>query len=116
MLTKSIGSVVLLNAIGSFNGKRNLIAAGPLVKQPSTKPYRIVLADLGDEFVVHTEILNDDNPDLTEPISCGSFFDQGDYFTLDKLGEAYLRFGERVVLHARYADSAYRLLNAGYCQ
>jgi len=111
MLTKELQSVVLLNALTSFDGKRNLLAAGPLVKQPITKPYRVILADLGDEFVVHNEILQDDNSDLTKPISCGSFYEQGDYFTADQLGEAYQRFGERIIKNAKYANSAYRLLN-----
>jgi hypothetical protein len=114
MLTKDLQSIVLLNALTSFGtlGKKfNLLAAGPLVKQPSTKPYRIVLVDFEDEFTVHTEILRDDNPDLSKPVDCESFFEQGDYFSPNQLGEAYLRFAERVAHHAQFTNSAYRLLN-----
>lgn len=108
MLTKNLASVVLLNALTTFDGKRKLLAAGPLTKQPGTRPYRIILADLGDEFVVHTEVLQDDSPDLSEPITCGSFYETGDYFDAKQLGQAYKRFGERVVKNADYADSVYR--------
>ncbi len=34
-----------------------IVAASPLVHEPGLLPYRIVIRGLGDEFVVHTEVL-----------------------------------------------------------
>jgi len=112
MKTAQLAHLVALNALTAYDGHTRLLAAGPLVKQPSTRPYRIVLADKGDEFVVHTEILKDDNPDLSKPIVCGSLFETGDYYQPTELGKAYARFAERVAKNAGYADSMYRLVEA----
>ena len=38
----------------------NLVAAGPLTKQPGTKPLRVVLVDLDHEYAVYTEIFEDE--------------------------------------------------------
>jgi hypothetical protein len=34
-----------------------IVAASPMVREPGILPYRIVIRDLGDQFVVHTEVL-----------------------------------------------------------
>ena len=34
-----------------------IIAASPMVHEPGLLPHRIVIRDLGDELVVHTEVL-----------------------------------------------------------
>jgi hypothetical protein len=34
-----------------------IVAASPLVHEPGLLRYRIVIRDLGDELVVHTEVL-----------------------------------------------------------
>ena len=33
-----------------------IVAASPMVHEPGILPYRIVIRDLGDQFVVHTEV------------------------------------------------------------
>lgn len=108
--TAQLKQFVQLSALLAFDGETPLLAAGPLVKQPSTRPYRIVLADKANEFVVWTEYLKDDSPDLSHPVTCGSFFETGDYFQPADLDKAYARFAERVANNARYAASVYRLV------
>lgn len=111
MKTAQLAQFVLLNALVAFDdNKTPLLAAGPLVKQPSTRPFRVVLANRGSEFVVWTEYLKDDNPDLSQPITCGSFFETGDYYQPHELGKAYKRFAERVERYASTTDSVYRLV------
>jgi hypothetical protein len=110
--TNEIAKIALLNALVAFDGKTPLLAAGPLVKQPHTKPYRIVLVDRGDRFSVHTEYLNDANADLSQPITCGSSFEGGDYYWPDQLTAAYTRFGQRIAKTAEYVESIYRLVDA----
>lgn len=51
--------------------KPTIVAASPFVHEPGVLPYRIVIRDLGDQFVVHTEVLESDK----EP-----WYHQGDYF------------------------------------
>ena len=36
--------------------KSKIVAASPMVHEPGMLPYRIVIRDLGDQFVVHTEV------------------------------------------------------------
>lgn len=110
--TNEIAKVVLLNALVAFDGKTPLLAAGPVTKQPSTRPYRVVLIDRGDKFSVHTEFLNDAHADLSQPITCGSFFEAGDYYFPDQLHKAYARFAERVANQSAYAETVYRLVDA----
>ena len=51
--------------------KPTIVAASPMVHEPGVLPYRIVIRDLGDQFVVHTEVFEPDK----EP-----WYHQGDYF------------------------------------
>jgi hypothetical protein len=112
-LTKPLAKFVLLNALVAFDGKQKLLAAGPLVKTPSTRIYRIVLIDRETGFTVHQEFLNDDNADLSQPITCGSTFEVGNYFKPDELHKAYACFGERILAQAKYIESMYRLIDNG---
>ncbi len=78
-----------------------IVAASPLVHEPGLLPYRIVIRDLGNQFVVHTEV----NEPNKKP-----WYHQGDYFpkrngatTADKsdaaaLRKAWARFEERARL------------------
>jgi hypothetical protein len=60
------------------NGEdKTIVAASPLVHEPGLLPYRIVIRDLGDERVVHTEVL--------EP-GKKPWYHHGDYFP--KRGDA----------------------------
>jgi hypothetical protein len=49
-----------------------IIAASPVVDESGMLPYRIVVRDLGDQYVVHTEVFEPGK----EP-----WYHQGDYFT-----------------------------------
>jgi hypothetical protein len=48
-----------------------IVAASPVVHEPGMVPYRLVIRDLGDDYVVHTQVLEAGR----EP-----WFHQGDYF------------------------------------
>jgi hypothetical protein len=48
-----------------------IVAGSPVVHEPGMLPYRLVIRDLGDEYVVHTQVLEPGR----EP-----WFHQGDYF------------------------------------
>ena len=54
-----------------------IVAASPVVHEPGVLPFRIVIRDLGDQHVVHTEVFEPDK----EP-----WYHQGDYFP--KLNDA----------------------------
>ncbi len=76
-----------------------IIAASPVVHEPGVLPFRIVIRDLGAQFVVHTEVIEPNK----EP-----WYHQGDYFakrndaaTAEEsdaaaLRKAWARFEERV--------------------
>ncbi len=48
-----------------------IVATSPVVHEPGVLPYRIVIRDLGDQFVVHTEVFEPDKK---------PWYHQGDYF------------------------------------
>jgi hypothetical protein len=54
------------------NEESRIIAASPVVHESGMLPYRIAIRDLGDQHVVHTEVLESGK----EP-----WYHQGDYFT-----------------------------------
>ncbi len=86
----------------------DIIAGGPLTRQPMTKPYRIVLRDLGEEgFVVHYQYFKT-NPKLVPPHLVHDSFGDGDYFKANEIEQAALRFGRRVMLDAKHYASIYR--------
>ena len=76
-----------------------IVAASPVVHESGTLPYRIVIRDLGDQHVVHTEVFE---PGRTP------WYHQGDYFPKrsdaltaeesdsEALRRAWARFEERV--------------------
>ena len=81
------------------NEKPTIVASSPMVHEPGILPYRIVIRDMGDQHVVHTEV--------REP-GKKPWYHQGDYFpkrsdtptaeesdTL-QLRKAWARFEERV--------------------
>jgi hypothetical protein len=75
-----------------------VVATSPMLREPGILPYRIVIRDLGDQFVVHTEVIEPDKK---------PWYHQGDYFpkrsdatTTDEsyaaaLRKAWARFEER---------------------
>lgn len=81
---------------------RNILAAGPLTKQPGTRAFRVVIRLFAYEISVHNQIFPEwprlDNAEYAE----------GDYFRLSQLAEATARFAERVRLSAPCIGSIYR--------
>ena len=75
-----------------------IVAASPMVHEPGILPYRIVIRDQGDQFVVHTDVFEPDKK---------PWYHQGDYFRKRKdatnadesdavaLRKAWARFEER---------------------
>jgi hypothetical protein len=75
-----------------------IVAASPMVHEPGLLPYRIVIRDLGDQHVVHTQVFEPER----EP-----WYHQGDYFPkrgdmptagesdAEALRKAWARFEER---------------------
>jgi hypothetical protein len=76
----------------------SIVAASPVVQESGLLPHRIVIRDLGDQYVVHTEVREPDK----EP-----WYHQGDYFPKQNdaptakesdavaLSKAWARFEER---------------------
>ena len=77
------------------------IAASPIAHEPGLLPYRIVIRELDDEYVVHTQVLEPGR----KPV-----YHQGDYFqkrndarttnesVAKALRKAWARFEERAAL------------------
>lgn len=81
----------------AFDGETPLIAAGPLVKEPMSAPFRIVLADQGDQYVVWMECV----PNYPDPARAN--FCHGHYFRKDRedvFTTAVHKFTERVQNYA----------------
>jgi hypothetical protein len=55
----------------------DIIASSPIVREGGCQPYRIVIRDLGNEFVVHTQVL---------PTVGGTSYMWGHYFRKDCSG------------------------------
>jgi hypothetical protein len=79
---------------------KTIIAASPMVQGSCESPHRIVIRDLGDQYVVHTQIVDG----VQKP-----YFHQGDYFVktndsaliahppgVERLCKAWAQFEERV--------------------
>ena len=111
-----------------------LIAAGPLTKQPGTKPFRTVIVQYADESLsVHDECFQNEavieqinDGDLGEPnilpgwigrpvnkgrpcaVCHPSYLHQGSYFKSHQLVEATQCFAERLTRLSMYLESIYR--------
>jgi hypothetical protein len=117
MKTQNLQGVLALSLVQSIReeGPR-IIAAGPITRQPGTNPYRMVLADTGNELVVWTETFRLDTFDASHDdlaTACregSSSFDHGNYFQADQLVEAMKKFAQRVNNNADFAESVYRLV------
>jgi hypothetical protein len=81
-----------------FDTSRDIIAASPIVRETGLLPHRIVIRDLGGQYVVHMQVL--------EP-GKKPWYHQGDHFSKrqdepahgqscdEALCEAWVRFEER---------------------
>lgn len=84
-------------------GDKRIIAAGPLSKQPSTVPYRIVLLEYGNgSLSVHHQMFNS-----VDNLAKGSFA-HGHYFQKDQIADATKKFAEKVTEHSGYLNSTLR--------
>jgi hypothetical protein len=98
---------------GLGSSRLNIIAAGPLSKQPGSTPYRIVLIayDNGEYSVHHQMFREDDLGKLKagEPVSSslahGSYFRSGG----EELARATKKFADKVSAHADYLPSLFRV-------
>lgn len=93
--------------------KDRLIAAGPLTKQPGSRPYRIVLLQMQSyhEFIVcHEFFPNDFSIDVYDGLSeVETFREHGHYFNSHEFVQAVQKFAEVVNKHAtNYYQSLYR--------
>ena len=91
------------------NAEAMIVAASPMVHEPGILPYRIVIRDLGDQFVVHTEVIEPDKK---------PWYHQGDYYpkrndarTADEpdapaLSKAWARFEERARCSLKHGPAA----------
>jgi len=88
-----------------------VIAAGPITHQPHSHPYRVVLVDRGDQFVVWDQFFTlgtgVETVDQLKSYDDGDF-SNGDYFPATALAEATERFGKRVAEKAHHIRSIYR--------
>jgi hypothetical protein len=105
--------------LGDGPSGTKVLAASPLVKQPGTIAYRVVLLEYPDEdkYSVHRQGWTNGLPkDPSNPK--GSHLGSGDYFHWhagmeaksqgEALEKALTRFAERVALEAGYMQSVYR--------
>lgn len=115
----SIGDAEL--AVSQFKdtiGDSLILAAGPLVKQPGTLPYRTILRAIrkedGMEFAIHNQIWQIDK--MPEGIYFGEpndvcSYDRGDYFPMHCFVEAVMKFASRLSQDAElHFSSIYRNL------
>jgi hypothetical protein len=86
------------------------LATTPVIKQPGTLPYRIVLVCNGDQFIVYNQYFNKYHVD---PLSgyletAKPSFSDGNYFGNQHLHAALKCFGNRVAKDAVHIESIYR--------
>lgn len=101
----------MLKNLFAIEGSNNkILAAGPLSKQPHSKPYRIVLIGYVDgKFSVHHQIYNSEDATTLDDLKVGgSSLSYGHYFSATQLVEATKKFAEVVAHHAEYLESLYR--------
>jgi len=87
----------------------DILAAGPITKQPHTLPFRVVLRVIpSGEFVVHDQIWEFNRPLPLDVRFIVYGFDCGDYFSIDNLPAAVKRFAQRVAETVPGIQSLYR--------
>lgn len=86
-----------------------IMAAGPITRQPSTVPYRVVMVNFGTQISVHNQYFDCEGTDLAAACeSAVCYLENGDYFNPEELKECIERFAERCKRHAEYAQSIFR--------
>jgi len=98
-------------------GNQNYVAVGPLVKQPNTLPFRVVIFKRANEFVVYDEmwVHYEPLPDDLQPHPLKSEFACGSYYPFNNKEDehqafldAYYRFSQRIVSHVETSKSIHR--------
>lgn len=99
-----------------------ILAASPYAKQPTTKPYRVVLrfivykdeGGLVGKFIVHNQIMEtgedchlNKNAELDHQCA-NSAWEQGDYFSGDQYPQAFRRWWERCEREVEFHKSLMR--------
>ena len=89
-----------------------LLAAGPITKQPHTNAFRTILVSWHGEFVVWTQYWDSDDERHWDEgalsVKGAGYADQGDYFRPNEFDKATARFAERVARDARTITTIYR--------
>jgi hypothetical protein len=102
------GTLIVIDTQGSGatgTCSLNIIAAGPLSKQPGSTAYRIVLIAYEDgEYSVHHQMFNDVTNLKRSSLAHGSYFKAGP----EGLTKATVKFAEKVTAHAEYLASLFR--------
>ena len=90
-----------------------VIAAGPLIRQLDTTPFRVVLTVQDSEFTVHREyfdievktghLISDAQHETTR-----THIEKGEYFQSTKLQDAVNEFANRLRMDALFIPSVYR--------
>ena len=100
---------------GLGSTRLNIVAAGPLSKQPGSTPYRIVLVAYADgSYSVHHQTFREDDMDklqrgefhtISSSLAHGSYFREGP----EELVKATVKFADKVTAHAPYLASLFRV-------
>ena len=92
-----------------------IIAASPLIKQPGTLPYRVVLVAHRQQFVVWDQLFMDfpgynseTNRIGNVPTSSKWTYHHGDYFMASDFPAALQKFADRVAKLAKHTESIMR--------
>jgi len=85
----------------------DVVAIGPLMKQPCSMPFRTVILSRGSTgFVVNDEYFSSDG---TTDLGCGNYFDTfADYTLVDSFSDALAEFAKRISSQSEYAKSLKR--------
>ena len=109
METSSLKDRVALTLV---KNDERVMAAGPLTKQPMSRPYRVVMVNWGNQFSVHNQLFSDsaisgpivDLAETTEnELTC--YLESGDYFKTENLVACIERFSERCKQNAQFVQS-----------
>lgn len=102
---------LLENLVGSASNGR-LLAAGPMTKQPGTRPYRLVLLRNGNGFTVHAEFFPEnikfENKLQLNVTEYETDLGGGSYFQPHELVRATQCFADRLARNAEFFESLYR--------
>jgi hypothetical protein len=115
MQMNDLSTTVALTLVSGNDGR--IIAAGPITKQPMTRPYRVVIVNWGEKFSVHNQLFADtaltneavENNDLAQNCEqVTTWLESGDYYKPEEFPKAVVRFSERLATNADHIRSIFR--------